>query len=166
MSNKRVCKHCNTGSCARVCVCHASRTEVWVRLNYQVEVGLDWIPSRTGVRTLRSPGIETGTIIYIQRIGLSNIIICNNNNNIFYFDYRKITIVSINNNKHFNYINNNNFDIIIIIHIFWIVYRNQQLLIILKIVVIITIMHPIFNPSAHFENQSKRDAEGKTGVYF
>ncbi len=54
MSYKRVYNHCNTGSCARVCVCvrHAHRTEVWVirvRLKYQVEAGPDWIPSRSGL---------------------------------------------------------------------------------------------------------------------
>ncbi len=55
LSYKRVCKHCNTGPCARVCMCHARRTEVWViqvRLKYQVEVGPDWIPSD------RSPDFE------------------------------------------------------------------------------------------------------------
>ncbi len=48
--------------CVRVCVC-VPRTEVWVipvRLKYEVEVGPDLIPSRSGVQTLsflRSAGL-------------------------------------------------------------------------------------------------------------
>ncbi len=57
---KESVKHCNTGSCARArCVC-VQRTEVWViqvHLKYEVEAGLDLIPSRSGVRTLRSTGL-------------------------------------------------------------------------------------------------------------
>ncbi len=45
--------------CVRVCVC-VPRTEVWViqvRLKYEVVAGPDLIPSRSGVRTLRSTGL-------------------------------------------------------------------------------------------------------------
>ncbi len=85
LSYKRICNHCNTGSCAYVCVCVPRTPHGGLSDTSALEIssgggsGLNSLPVRirTGVRTLRSPVLESRyalKLLRVPQLGLSVVV--------------------------------------------------------------------------------------------